>query len=46
MGQTEYHDNAAQTITEPSLRFPVGNEPGILDCGLPWVFSKGKLFLI
>jgi hypothetical protein len=39
MGQTEYHDIAAQTITEPPPSFTV---EGIPD----WVFSKRKLYLL
>jgi hypothetical protein len=45
MWPTEYHDIAAQTITKLPPCFTVGTEPGIPDCGLPWVFSKRKLFL-
>jgi hypothetical protein len=41
-----YHDTAAQTITEPPPCFAVGTKPGILNCMLPWVFSKPKLFLM
>jgi hypothetical protein len=41
-----HHKIAVQTITEPSLCFTIGTEPGILDCKLSWVFSKCKLFLM
>jgi hypothetical protein len=41
MGPTEYHDTAAQTITGPL--FHCWNQ-AFLDCRLPWVFSKCKLF--
>jgi hypothetical protein len=42
MNKTIHHDTVAQTITEPHVSL-LG--PGILDCRLPWVFSKHKLFL-
>jgi hypothetical protein len=45
MGPTEYHDIAAQTITEPPPCFTLGTKPGILDCRHSWLFSNCKLFL-
>jgi hypothetical protein len=44
MGTIEYHDIAVQTISELSHVSPL--KPGSLYCGLPWVFSKRKLFLM
>jgi hypothetical protein len=42
MGPTEYHDIAAQTITEPPPCRVLLMEPDIGD----WVFSNRKLFLM
>jgi hypothetical protein len=39
-----YHDIAAEIIAEPLPCFTIGTEAGILDCRLPWVFSKCKIF--